>query len=131
MISELSSVTSELLSKVLDASMFRHKLIADNIANNNTPGFKALDVNFESLLRAELGFKGELSNDNRVEEVLKYVEPQIGLGEKASMTGGDDQSLDHQMAEMAKNTLKYESLLKAMSLNGGIVSMAISGSRNR
>jgi len=131
MISELSSVTSNLVSATLDASMLRHKIISNNIANNNVEGFKALDVNFESLLRAELSEKIGSTNSNRLEEVLNYLSPEINERKGDNMVGPTEKTLDQEMAEMAKNTLKYESLIKAQSLQSGILNMAITGSRNR
>ena len=35
---------TDLLSQMLDASSLRHRVIAQNIANVNTPGYKRLEV---------------------------------------------------------------------------------------
>ncbi|MCX7998384.1 MAG: flagellar basal body rod protein FlgB [Leptospiraceae bacterium] len=43
--------TQLILEKGLDASTFRRKVIADNIANADTPHFKRSEVIFEELLR--------------------------------------------------------------------------------
>ncbi len=48
MISELSNVTSDLVKAILDASVQRHKVITNNIANHNTPGFVPQKLEFES-----------------------------------------------------------------------------------
>lgn len=44
----------DLLQRGLAVSTLRQNVIADNIANANTPGFKRSDVNFESRLRYAL-----------------------------------------------------------------------------
>ncbi|MBU1078172.1 MAG: flagellar basal body rod protein FlgB, partial [Spirochaetes bacterium] len=43
-----------LLEKGMDASMMRHQVISDNIANADTPGFKRSSITFESQLRRAL-----------------------------------------------------------------------------
>jgi flagellar basal-body rod protein FlgB len=51
------------LSSALDGLSLRQRVIADNIANVDTPGFRATSVDFESSLRAavENGGQGELN----------------------------------------------------------------------
>ena len=46
----IESITGALLSKSLDASLSIHQVIAHNIANVNSTGFRPLTVNFEQLL---------------------------------------------------------------------------------
>lgn len=43
------------LKKAADASWLREQTIANNIANVDTPGYKRKDVEFESVLKNELG----------------------------------------------------------------------------
>jgi flagellar basal-body rod protein FlgB len=44
-----------LYSGVLNVRQERASLIADNIANADTPGYKAMDVSFQQALGAQLG----------------------------------------------------------------------------
>jgi flagellar basal-body rod protein FlgB len=39
------------LEKALDATNLRNKILADNIANIDTPGFKRSDINFQAVLK--------------------------------------------------------------------------------
>ena len=43
------------LDKAADASWRREALISNNIANVDTPGYKRRDLDFQSLLKAEMG----------------------------------------------------------------------------
>ena len=129
MISELSSATSDLISAVLDASMLRHKIISNNIANHNVEGYTPHDVNFESLLRTELNDKSQLHNNDRLKDVVDYLNPEVSERNADNNLNGTEKGLDQEMAEMAKNTLKYESLIKARSLQSEMLKMAITGSR--
>ena len=51
---------TEALSRFLDVNVARHKLIASNLANIDTPGYRTRDLDF----RAELA-RAELSEANR------------------------------------------------------------------
>lgn len=44
----------DILQRTMDASLLRQNVIANNIANANTPNFKRTEVNFESRLRYAL-----------------------------------------------------------------------------
>lgn len=129
MISELSSATSDLINAVLDASMLRHKIISNNVANHNVKDFSPSNVNFEALLREELDEKINLKNSDSLRRLLGNIEPEIGFRYTENIVGENNKSLEYEMTEMAKNTLRYESLIKAKSLASGIMSMAISGTR--
>ncbi len=46
--------TNYLLEKAMNASILRHNIISDNIANADTPGFKRSRVTFEAQLKRAL-----------------------------------------------------------------------------
>jgi len=50
--------TLDILHRSMDTSMLRQDVIADNIANADTPNFKRSFINFESRLRAALESEG-------------------------------------------------------------------------
>lgn len=104
----------------------RQKVIAGNIANADTPGFKARDFDFASTLRAATGHaasggiaEGVMAGMNsgkdsgmRATPVLRYAQP--------AQTSLDDNSvdMDRERAAFADNALKYESTLRF--INGSI-----------
>ena len=51
------------LDKALDASWTRNSVIANNIANVDTPGFKRQDVKFEEYLLNEVGYTDDLDSE--------------------------------------------------------------------
>ena len=129
MITELSSTTGDLVKAVLDVSLLRHKIIANNIANQNTPGHISQKVDFETVLAAELGQSNALENDAQIEELLNFVQPDIVDREESITADSPDKALDLEMAEMAKNTLKYEALIRGLGKLSDLKSMAISGGK--
>jgi flagellar basal-body rod protein FlgB len=50
--------TLDVLHRTMDVAMMRQDVIADNIANADTPNFKRSFINFESQLQAALGSEG-------------------------------------------------------------------------
>jgi len=110
------------LEKALDACLLRHKVIANNIANVSTPGFKRLEVVFEEELKALLNKKPiSLSQ-------LKKVEPEI-IEDQNSTWREDFNNVDieKEMVELSKNTLQYN--LYIQLLNGKLerIRKAIAG----
>ncbi len=95
----------------LNYTWLRHKVILSNIANADTPGYRAKDVIFQrefgkalklKKTRAKhLGGSGEGSN-------FKVIEINRGL------VGNDrnNVSIEEEMAKMVKNRLAYETYMK-------------------
>ena len=51
---DISGTNGKLLVQLMSASSLRQKVIGNNIANQNVPGFKRQDVRFEGLVQEEL-----------------------------------------------------------------------------
>ena len=92
----------------------RQRLIAGNIANADTPGFKARDFDFASALRAAGGTaeagegiaSGVMQAAGRTAPVLRYAMP--------SQTNLDSNSvdMDRERAAFAHNATQYEATLR-------------------
>jgi len=100
----------------LQGSALRQKVIADNIANVNTPGFKASDVYFENILSDCINKRGRLEGARTDGRHLKFggvpsvrdAKPVIKTD--ASLIYRNDQSsvdIDLEMTKESKNTLYY------------------------
>lgn len=117
MVPIIDNGTVALTGLALDAAVMRHRAIAQNIANVNTPGYRPVEVSFESQVRA-------LQADARPgSHELVAVRPQLRLA------ASDEVSIDDQMAQLAQNTLHHQALLKALNKQFAIVSAAISEGR--
>ncbi len=93
-----------LLAKSLDAYSLRHKVISNNIANVNTPGFKRSYVSFESQLAQIVGDR----NAKGRAEALASFQPAVEV-DAATTTryDGNNVNVDSEMADLAENTLSY------------------------
>jgi flagellar basal-body rod protein FlgB len=118
----LSDLTSEVLAKSLDGAGLRQRVIADNIANVETPGFTRSDVSFDEQLRAALATSDPDSAMRRVTSAT----PQVEL-DSASPAGpnGNNVGIDREMAELTKNGLRYDALVQLLNLKGSMVRLAI------
>ena len=113
MASNLFSDNIKLLGKVAGFAVDRHSLLTGNIANIETPGYKTKDVTFEAALQAALPEKNALRMVRTDEKHLPTydatgnVQPQV-------LTGGDV-DLDKQMAKLAENNLKYNTMVQLLN----------------
>lgn len=82
---------------VLNAGQERADLIANNVANADTPGYKAVDISFDSALASELGDKTSGSGTN----------PQYRQDGVVGLNG-NDVSLDSERIEAAQNGQQME-----------------------
>ena len=96
-------------SRALDASALRHQLIANNLANVNTPGFKRQDVAFEARLSRALEQKRTqgAASSNPVDQVRPEVVTQSNGSERAD---GNNVDMEAENVNAAINSLRYEAL---------------------
>lgn len=103
------SYTYNLIKKGLDVSSFRGKIIANNMANINTGGYKKFTVSFEDTLKdttKEMSDKGYVEKEN-VDLGSVKVEKDISSSMRAD---GNNVDLDMEKANQAANTLLYNAL---------------------
>lgn len=125
------------LEKTLDAVALRHQAIADNIANVNTPNYKKKGVSFEEELKMALyrssGDKIPLSTTNPKHIAIgglpvPLLQPQVKVDNSTLWRkDGNNVDIDVEMAEMSKNTIKYESLTQRINQEFSMLKRAIEG----
>lgn len=98
------STLSELLVSGMRAEGVRQKAIANNVANMNTPGFRRSDINFEEELSKAIDKEGNLNPDKLDVEVKETLNTRINVN-------GSDVSLDSEVGEMVKNTLRHRTYM--------------------
>lgn len=85
---------------VLNVRQERASLIADNIANADTPGYKAMDVSFQQALTSQLG-------DGPTSGAASGSAPLFRASDTVSLDG-NDVSLDGERVEAAQNAEQTE-----------------------
>ncbi len=126
-----------ILIKQMDAGTLRQQVIADNIANVNTPGFKKSAVNFQHQLKAALdGNSMGMKTTNKRHiggggpDKLEELAPEVIKTEGTSMKAGlNNVDLDEEMVNLAANTLMYQFAARVKSDRGNSLSYVIKGGR--
>ena len=123
-----------LLEKSLGLRVQRNALIASNVANQDTPGYRAQDLVFEKQLGRALHSDrpGPLkTSDSRhfdgVErEPLESVQgDQINSFNPDPKMDGNTVNLDKEMAKLAENQLMFQAMTKAVNWKFRMLKSAI------
>ena len=108
----------DILDKAADASWTRENLIANNIANVDTPGYKRQDLEFEELLKDELGRNQYISLDKKVRNAnLNHLEPNVftDYAGYSYRLDGNNVDIDVEQVELASEQIKYQALTGSIS----------------
>ncbi|MGH1600419.1 flagellar basal body rod protein FlgB [Campylobacter majalis] len=136
-----TSKSAPLLAKAMSARGLRQKMIASNLANIDTPFYKARDINFESELRAK---KAEIYNKSKNKE-LKLAKtdkahfeavkfPKTGVYNiflRDGHTARNDANtvdLDVETSELSKNQTMMSAVTNAYKRNSSIFKSVIESS---
>ncbi len=107
------------LDKAADASWLRNEVLANNIANADTPGYKRQDVDFESQLERALGKNEGQSMDSKVASLSSKDLTATTYSDYAGYDYRlDENNVDIQVenVNLAKNQLKYNGLMTSVRM---------------
>lgn len=107
----IEALTLPALTTAMDAALIRQQVIANNIANVNTQGFRPQQVRFDVAFDAAAAEGTPLS---------VQLQPQVGLSVDGAVR------LDSEVAAMAQNGAHYQALLKALNRHLSVLSSAVS-----
>ena len=104
------------LDKAADASWTRNTIIANNIANNDTPGYKRKDVQFESyLLNAIAGGDNLVKDIHDVDLSTLNANTYIDNSRLSYRIDGNNVDINTESAYLAQNQIRYYTLLDSMT----------------
>lgn len=108
------------LGKTADASWQRNEILADNIANVDTPGYKRKDIDFESQLSRALGNFNYESVDDKVRHINKNkselkARVYTDAANFSYRLDGNNVDIDTENVELAANQIKYEGLMTSLN----------------
>jgi flagellar basal-body rod protein FlgB len=113
----LTASTTAIITKTLDALSLRYSFTAQNIANANTPDYRAVHLSFEDGLRAAAA---------QGDEALAQFSPQPVT---AGADPADAMRLDLEVASASQTALRYRSLIELLSRQFALSRTAIDGGR--
>ncbi|WLV25756.1 flagellar basal body rod protein FlgB [Aciduricibacillus chroicocephali] len=115
---DLFSGTIQKLQNSLDYSAARNNAISNNIANVDTPGYKAKDVAFKDVLKGELDSISAKRTDSRHFQFSNTeLEGYRTFQKNGSMYNNNENNvdIDKEMTELAKNQIYYQTLVDRIS----------------
>jgi flagellar basal-body rod protein FlgB len=101
------------LDKAADASWTRENILTNNIANVDTVGYKRQDLDFESLLKEELGNCKHTSLDAKISSTdLTKLTPNVytDYSQYSYRLDGNNVDIDTEEVELASEQIKYQGL---------------------
>ena|SRR5438046_3065098 len=112
----LNDVTMDIVYKAMQGLSARQTATADNIANVETPGFKAGTVDFESSLRSAI-------------QDGDATEASFTAGKSAQPNGPNDNnvSLDEETVTAINTNLRYQTMVEAMNAKFRLLRTAMEG----
>ena len=125
----------QVLKRTLDALAQRQILIASNISNIDTPGYKAKDISFESQLSDALGSgdnlslsvtnSGHIGHSGNGDDAIQFE-----VFEESGPAGSDGNNvdLDKEMMKLAEIQIQYSAVVQLLAKRTSTIRSAISES---
>jgi flagellar basal-body rod protein FlgB len=101
------------LDRAADASWNRETVLANNISNVDTPGYKRQDIDFESTLREELGRCKHESLDAKMSDVdLDNLEASVytDMSNYSYRLDDNNVDIDTEEVEYASEQIRYQAI---------------------
>ncbi|MGE3609960.1 MAG: flagellar basal body rod protein FlgB [Bacteriovoracaceae bacterium] len=134
---DVSDKTLQALTTALNFREMRQELISSNVANANTPGFKAKKMDFEEALARALDVDGQMQmnvTDGKHYNVgnggFNNLEPEIYDDPNGVVSeNGNTVDVEAEMARMAENKLMYDALVQLINKKTGMMKYAINSEK--
>ncbi|MCQ2537177.1 MAG: flagellar basal body rod protein FlgB [Lachnospiraceae bacterium] len=117
-----------ILNKAANASWTKNEIIANNIANVDTPDYKRKDMDFESTLARAISQKSTSNMDQKVKNV-QGMALRAGVYTDYSQLSyrydGNNVDIDTESAYLADNQLKYYTVLNSINQEFSRIKMVL------
>lgn len=118
----------------------RAEILASNLANADTPNYKARDIDFKALLRQAQGMSGSAGSQPSLPLTVTHADqiqpPAMGLGSASLLyrvplqpsLDGNTVDTQQQEAEFARNAVQYQASLTFLTGKIKTIMTALKGS---
>ncbi len=115
--SKLFDNTMSTLDKAIDMRLVRQNLINSNIANAETPGYKAKKVDFEDALARALSTQENFDKVAApVSSQIDAVRPDVYDNPEVNVSNdGNTVDMEREMAALAENTVLYKAAVQLIN----------------
>jgi flagellar basal-body rod protein FlgB len=102
--------TSHLLGQMIQGTALRHRILAANLANAETPGYRAQDVTFSNVLD-----EAQRRGPADAAPAPTITATAVNDVETAARRDGNTVDLDRQMVKLAQNTQWHNAMLQILA----------------
>ncbi len=129
--------TLKIIEKSLSTLAQRQKVLSNNVANVDTPGFKRSDIDFQAVLRKAItdepssGLPLCLTDSHHMKPApdFSFTVPVYKDASTSYRRDGNNVDIDKEVVELNKNALMYESAIRAADAQFSLLKLAIEGGR--
>jgi flagellar basal-body rod protein FlgB len=114
-----------ILDRLIGAASFRHRVISSNIANVDTPGYKAKDVKFEQVLGSEM--KLTVTSPNHLGGNGAGSSGELTAEEAQAWADQNTVELDQEVSKMTENSMLYQAGVAMLATRIRMYKTAIKG----
>ncbi len=121
--------TISMLNKALDAESLRWKVVANNVANVNTPNFKKSEVLFESELKKAMRSEAEIAKENFPLNKIKNppipfydkkdiseVQPRVKVDYMSAYNNNrNNVNIEEEMVTASQTKMRYDAFTSFLS----------------
>ncbi|TFJ94659.1 flagellar basal body rod protein FlgB [Lentibacillus salicampi] len=130
----LFSGTIQTLESSLNYASAKNRAISNNIANVDTPGFKAKNVEFRNVLNDEMTASLESKRTHEKHLPFNHLNTDqpfrtVSRQHTSYNHNGNNVDIDKEMAELAKNQIYYQALADRISGKFNSLKTAVGGGR--
>ncbi len=121
---------TDLMQKALSGAWLRHELLADNIANSETPGYKGRRLDFQSYLQ-EAARPHLMLTRTETSHIQKQGAGSfmVTLDRSSVTPDGNSVDVDKEMAEVSANALYYAAVSRQLTAQFSLLRKAITEGR--
>lgn len=108
-------------SKAMDGLSYRKNVISQNVANVDTPGYHALELNFESELKRSMSSSPKLSMTLTNSKHQLSANDASGVFQAKLRSGGSERAdgnnvdIDTELVQMTETGIRYSALSTSVS----------------
>ena len=114
---DLLGPQTDILNRLLSAAALRSRVLASNVANQNTPGYRRREVEFEARLAEEL---------KRSSPHLAELRPEVKIDlETPARSDGNSVDMESEVSAARENRLLFELYADILQGRTRVVELAI------
>jgi flagellar basal-body rod protein FlgB len=117
----------QILEQIIRATTFRHKVLASNIANVDTPGYQTKDVPFNTLVKNQVMGLNKTNSNHLQGNITPQETGGMTVIERSPWEDGNNVALDKELANMTENALLYQAGTMLLSKKLQMYKNAIKG----